>query len=75
MSEPELHILRERLTTGVSVTRPSAAPCAAACPSASSGGRRRAREVRFHSDEAVTSAIRAVFARFAELGSARQVWL
>jgi hypothetical protein len=32
-------------------------------------------EVRFHPDEAVTSAIRAVFTRFAELGSVRQVWL
>src|SRR5207249_9825706 len=32
-------------------------------------------EVRFHPDEAVCSAIRTVFARFAELGSARRVWL
>src|SRR5258708_24923652 len=30
---------------------------------------------RFHPDDAVCSAIRAVFARFAELGSARRVWL
>src|SRR5260370_996753 len=32
-------------------------------------------EVRFHPDDAVCSAIRPVFARFAELGSARRVWL
>jgi hypothetical protein len=32
-------------------------------------------EVRFHPDEAVCAAIRAVFARFAELGSVRRVWL
>jgi hypothetical protein len=31
--------------------------------------------VRFHPDAAVTGAIRTVFERFAELGSARQVWL
>ena len=32
-------------------------------------------EVRFHPDEAVVAAIREVFARFAEMGSARRVWL
>ena len=32
-------------------------------------------EVRFHPDEAVCVAIRTVFARFAELGSVRRVWL
>ena len=32
-------------------------------------------EIRFHPDEAVTGAIRTIFARFSELGSARQVWL
>jgi hypothetical protein len=32
-------------------------------------------EVRFHPDEAVTTAIGNVFARFAEMGSARRVWL
>ena len=29
----------------------------------------------FHPDEAVTGAIRTVFERFAEFGSARRVWL
>jgi hypothetical protein len=32
-------------------------------------------EIRFHPDEAVVTAIRNVFARFAETGSARRVWL
>ena len=32
-------------------------------------------EVRYHPDEAVGTAIRQVFARFAETGSARRVWL
>ncbi|MHB8620315.1 MAG: hypothetical protein ACYDAG_12225 [Chloroflexota bacterium] len=32
-------------------------------------------EVRFDPDEAVTHAVRTVFQRFAELGSARRVWL
>ena len=32
-------------------------------------------EVLFHPDEAVTAAIRTVFERFAEFGSARCVWL
>ena len=32
-------------------------------------------EVLFHPDEAVTGAIRTVFERFGELGSARRVWL
>jgi Recombinase len=32
-------------------------------------------EVIFHPDQAVTGAVRTVFEKFAELGSARQVWL
>src|SRR5947199_10547451 len=32
-------------------------------------------EVRFHPDEAIATAVRNVFARFAETGSARRVWL
>jgi len=32
-------------------------------------------EVRLHPDEAVVGALRTVFARFSELGSARRVWL
>lgn len=73
MSEAELHILRARLEGGIR-------------HKAARGELRRGLpvgfvwgdddgEVRFHPDEAVTSAIRAVFTRFAELGSVRQVWL
>jgi hypothetical protein len=32
-------------------------------------------EVRFHQDEAVVTAIRSIFTKFAETGSARRVWL
>src|SRR3989441_1519226 len=73
MSEAELHILRARLEGGIR-------------NKAARGELRRGLsvgfvwgdddgEVRFHPDEAVTSAIRAVFTRFAEVGSVRQVWL
>src|SRR6266540_7194027 len=73
MSEAELHILRERLNGDI-------------LPKAERGALRRGLpvgliwgdkegEVRFHPDEAVTGAIRAVFTRFTEVGSARQVWL
>jgi DNA invertase Pin-like site-specific DNA recombinase len=73
MSEAELHLLRARLEGGIR-------------NNAARGALRRGlpvgflwgdedSEVRFHPDEAVTSAIRAVFTRFAEVGSVRQVWL
>jgi DNA invertase Pin-like site-specific DNA recombinase len=73
MSEAELHVLRARLDGGIR-------------HKAARGALRRGLpvglvwgddegEVRFHPDEAVTGAIRAVFARFAELGSVRRVWL
>jgi DNA invertase Pin-like site-specific DNA recombinase len=73
MSEAELHILRARLDGGIR-------------NKAARGGLRRGLpvgflwgeqegEVLFHPDEAVTGAIRTVFERFAEFGSARRVWL
>ncbi len=73
MSEAELHIIRARLDGGIR-------------NKAARGELRRGLavgfvwgeedgEVRFHPDAAVTSAIRTVFARFAELGSVRRVWL
>ena len=73
MSEAELHILRERLNGGI---RHKAARGALrrGLPVGLVWGEKEG-EVRFHPDEAVTSAIRAVFTRFAEVGSARQVWL
>ncbi len=73
MSEVELHTLRERLNGGI---RHKAARGALrrGLPVGLVWGEQEG-EVRFHPDEAVTSAIRAVFTRFAEVGSARQVWL
>src|SRR6202008_3384223 len=73
MSEAELHILRARLN-GVIPNK------------AARGERRRGLPVGFvwgeadgvvcfHPDEAVGTAIRQVFAHFAETGSARRVWL
>ena len=73
MSEAELHTLRARLDGGIR-------------HKAARGALRRGLpvgliwgdedgEVRFHPDEAVTGAIHTVFDRFAELGSARRVWL
>jgi DNA invertase Pin-like site-specific DNA recombinase/predicted DNA-binding transcriptional regulator AlpA len=73
MSEAELHILRARLDGGIR-------------HKAARGELRRGLpvgliwgdadgEVLFHPDEAVVAAIRSVFARFAEFGSARRVWL
>src|SRR2546422_6793251 len=73
MSEAELHILRERLDGGI---RHKAARGALrrGLPVGFVWGEQEG-EVRFHPDEAVTGAIRTVFDRFAEVGSARQVWL
>src|SRR6202047_374473 len=73
MSEAELHVLRARLNGGIR-------------NKAARGELRRGLlvgfvwgeadgEVRFHPDEAIVTAIRDVFARFAEMGSARRVWL
>ena len=73
ISEAELHLLRARLDGGIR-------------HKAARGERRRGvpigfvwgeedGEVRFHPDAAVVAAIRTVFERFAELGSARRVWL
>lgn len=73
MSEAELHTLRERLNGGI---RHKAARGALrrGLPVGLLWGDKEG-EVRFHPNEAVTGAIRAVFMRFTEVGSARQVWL
>jgi hypothetical protein len=57
-----------------SATKLPVVNCSAACLWASSGENGTG-EVLFHPDEAVTGAIRAVFERLAEFGSARRVWL
>jgi DNA invertase Pin-like site-specific DNA recombinase len=73
MSEAELHVLRARLNGGIR-------------NKAARGELRRglpvgfiwgddAGEVRFHPDQSVVDSIRCVFDRFAEMGSARRVWL
>ena len=73
MSEAELHLIRARLDGSIR-------------NKAARGELRRglpvgfvwgddAGEVLFHPDQAVVTAIRSVFERFAEFGSARRVWL
>src|SRR2546425_3571073 len=73
MSEAELHVLRARLEGGIR-NKAARGELERGLPVGLIWGDQDG-EVRFHPDEAVTSAIRTVFARFAEMGSARQVWL
>jgi DNA invertase Pin-like site-specific DNA recombinase len=73
MSEAELHTLRARLDGGIR-NKAARGELRRGLPVGFVWGDEDG-EVRFHPDEAVTGAIRAVFDRFAELGSARRVWL
>jgi DNA invertase Pin-like site-specific DNA recombinase len=73
MSEAELHILRERLDGGLR-NKAARGELRRALPVGLAWGEKEG-EIRFHPDEAVIGAIRTVFAKFTELGSARQVWL
>jgi DNA invertase Pin-like site-specific DNA recombinase len=73
MSEAELHILRARLDGGIR-NKAARGELRRGLPVGLVWGEADG-EVRFHPDAAVTGAIRTVFARFAELGSVRQVWL
>jgi DNA invertase Pin-like site-specific DNA recombinase len=73
MSEAELHILRARLDGGIR-NKAARGELRRGLPVGFVWGEEDG-EVRFHSDEAVVSAIRAVFSKFTELGSARKVWL
>jgi DNA invertase Pin-like site-specific DNA recombinase len=73
MSEAELHILRARLDGGIR-NKAARGELRRGLPVGLVWGDADG-EVRFHPDAAVTGAIHTVFARFAELGSARQVWL
>jgi DNA invertase Pin-like site-specific DNA recombinase/predicted DNA-binding transcriptional regulator AlpA len=73
MSEAELHILRARLLGGIR-NKAARGELRRGLPVGFVWGEEDG-EVRFHPDEAVTAAIRTVFARFAELGSVRRVWL
>src|SRR5579863_2791717 len=73
MSEAELHIIRARLDGGIRNTA-ARGELRRGLPVGLVWGEQDG-EVLFHPDAAVTGAIRTVFERFAELGSARRVWL
>ena len=73
MSEAELHVLRARLLGSIR-NKAARGELRRGLPVGFVWGEEDG-EVCFHPDEAVCTAIRAVFTRFAELGSARRVWL
>jgi DNA invertase Pin-like site-specific DNA recombinase len=73
MSEAELHVLRERLEGGIR-NKAARGELRRGLPVGFVWGDADG-EVLLHPDEAVSGAVRAVFARFAEFGSARRVWL
>jgi DNA invertase Pin-like site-specific DNA recombinase len=73
MSEAELHIIRARLDGGIR-NKAARGELRRGLPGGLIWGEQDG-EVLFHPDEAVTGAIRTVFERFAEFGSARRVWL
>jgi DNA invertase Pin-like site-specific DNA recombinase/predicted DNA-binding transcriptional regulator AlpA len=73
MSEAELHILRARLDGGIR-NKAARGELRRGLPTGLVWGEADG-EVRLHPDEAVVGALRTVFSRFSELGSARRVWL
>jgi DNA invertase Pin-like site-specific DNA recombinase len=73
MSEAELYIIRARLDGGIR-NKAARGELRRGLPVGFIWGEQDG-EVLFHPDEAVTGAIRTVFERFAEFGSARRVWL
>lgn len=73
MSEAELHIIRARLDGGIR-NKAARGELRRGLPVGFVWGDDDG-EVRFHPDEAVVTAVRSVFERFAEFGSARRVWL
>ncbi|MCW6513171.1 recombinase family protein [Lichenifustis flavocetrariae] len=73
MSEAELHILRARLNGGIR-NKAERGELRRGLPVGFVWGEADG-EIRQHPDEAVRTAIASVFARFAETGSARRVWL
>src|SRR6516162_9004683 len=73
MSEAELHIIRARLDGGIR-NKAARGELRRGLPVGFIWGEQDG-EVLFHPDEAVTGAVRTVFERFAEFGSARRVWL
>jgi DNA invertase Pin-like site-specific DNA recombinase len=73
MSEAELHVLRARLNGGIR-NKAARGELRRGLPVGLIWGEADG-EVLLHPDEAVSGALRTVFERFAEMGSARQVWL
>src|SRR5712691_1663799 len=73
MSEAELHMLRARVDGGIR-NKAARGELRRGLPVGFVWGESDG-EVLFHPDAAVTGAIRTVFERFAEFGSARRVWL
>jgi DNA invertase Pin-like site-specific DNA recombinase/predicted DNA-binding transcriptional regulator AlpA len=73
MAEAELHVLRARLDGGIR-NKAKRGELRRGLPVGLIWGEADG-EIRFHPDEAVTGAIRTIFEKFAQLGSARQVWL
>ena len=73
MSEAELHVLRARLNGGIR-NKAARGELRRGLPVGFVWGEADG-EVCFHPDEAVVTAIRNVFASFAQTGSARRVWL
>lgn len=73
MSEAELHILRARLDGGIR-HKAARGELRRGLPIGFVWGEADG-AVRLHPDAGVVAAIRSVFTRFAELGSARRVWL
>ena len=73
MSEAELHVLRARLNGGIR-NKAARGELRRGLPVGFVWGEADG-EILFHPDEAVVTAIRTVFQRFAETGSARRVWL
>jgi DNA invertase Pin-like site-specific DNA recombinase len=73
MSEAELHVLRARLDGGIR-NKAARGELRRGLPVGFVWGEEDG-EVCFDPNEAVVSAIRTVFAKFTELGSARKVWL
>jgi DNA invertase Pin-like site-specific DNA recombinase len=73
MSEAELHVLRARLDGGIR-NKAARGQLRRGLPVGLVWGEEDG-EVLLHPDQAITGAIQTVFDRFAEMGSARQVWL
>ena len=73
MAEAELHVIRARLDGGIR-NKAARGELRRGLPVGFVWGEEDG-EVLFHPDEAVTGAIRTIFEKFTEVGSARQVWL